>query len=160
MRTIFLGLAVGLLSVSAAVAEPAGDGVKVTDAWARASAGAASNGAAYVTLTGGKQADSLTGASTPVADMTMVHQSAMQGGQMHMSHVDALAVPAGQTVMLSPGGYHIMLMGLHKPLQAGDQFPLTLTFAHTQPTTVTVTVRALAGSDQMGSGQMGTGHTH
>jgi copper(I)-binding protein len=44
-----------------------------------------------------------------------------------MSAVDRLPLPAGKTVDLKPGGYHVMLMGLSGPLRAGDTVPLTLT---------------------------------
>jgi copper(I)-binding protein len=66
-------------------------------------------------------------------------------------------IPPGQTVTFTPGGTHIMLMGLKKPLAAGQSFPLTLTFTHAAPVTVEVKVRALGGGsggtmgDHMGS---------
>ena len=47
---------------------------------------------------------------------------------MKMRQVDAVPLPAGQAVTLSPGGYHIMLVDLKAPLVAGQSFPLTLTF--------------------------------
>ena len=50
------------------------------------------------------------------------------GGMMKMSAIDALALPAGKTVELKPGGYHVMLMDLAQPLKEGETVPLTLTF--------------------------------
>jgi hypothetical protein len=50
------------------------------------------------------------------------------GGMMSMKQVDAVPVPAGETVELKPGGYHVMLIGLTKDLSAGDTLDVTLTF--------------------------------
>ncbi len=47
---------------------------------------------------------------------------------MKMFPVDGLELPAGKTVKLAPGGYHVMLMGLNSPLQAGGRVPVSLTF--------------------------------
>jgi hypothetical protein len=155
MRTVLSALAVTLLASSAAFA--ASPDVQVTDVWARASAGAATTGAAYASLTAGEQGDRLTAASTPIAQTAEVHESTSEGGIMRMRPVPGLDIPAGKTVKLSPGGYHIMMFGLHQPLKAGQSFPLTLTFAHAAPVTVTVNVRPIgaAGGMQMDHGQMG-----
>jgi periplasmic copper chaperone A len=160
MRTLMSTLAATLLASSAAFA--ASPDVQVTDAWARASAGAATTGATYVSLTAGAQADRLTAASTPVAQSAQVHESTSEGGIMRMRPVPELDIPAGKTVKLSPGGYHIMMFGLHQPLKAGQSFPLTLTFAHAAPVTVTVNVRPIGAPampdramGDMDHGQMG-----
>jgi len=132
----------------------ADDGIMVHEAWARASAGASTTGAAYVTLMGGPHPDSLVGASTPVAATAQVHETINDNGVMKMRPVAAVPVPPGQMVIFAPGGTHIMLMGLKKPLTAGESFPLTLTFAHAAPVTVDVTVRALGQTAPM------EGHDH
>jgi hypothetical protein len=157
MRTLISILAAPLLVATllagtAAVAAP--PEMQVADAWARASAGAATTGAAYLSVTAGEQADRLTAVSTPVAQTAQVHQSTSEGGIMRMRAVPALDIPAGKTVKLSPGGYHIMMFGLHHPLKAGESFPLTLTFAHAAPVTVTVNVRPI-GAAAMQGGMMG-----
>jgi copper(I)-binding protein len=160
MRTLMSILAATLLASSAVFA--ASPDVQVTQPWARASAGAATTGAAYLSLTGGAQADRLTAASTPVAQTAEVHESTSEGGIMRMRPVPGLDIPAGKTVKLSPGGYHIMMFGLHRPLKAGESFPLTLTFAHAVPVTVTVHVRPIGAGAMpdrtmggMDHGQMG-----
>jgi hypothetical protein len=154
MRTLAVLLFATLLAAPVA----AQDAVTVRDAWARASAGATATGAAYVTLAGGATADALTGASTPVAATAEVHESSMQGGVMRMRAVPSIPVPAGRAVTLAPGGLHIMLMGLKRPLAAGDSFPLTLTFERAPPVTVDVPVRAIGGA-AAGGAPMG-GHEH
>lgn len=135
----------------------AGDAPSITvvHPWARASAGAAKAGAAYLTVTDTGAPDKLVGASTPVADTAQVHETINDNGTMKMRPVDGgLALPTGKAVSLSPGGYHVMLMGLKAPLKAGDTFPLTLNFQHAPPQTVTVTVEAGKGGMKMDHGDM------
>jgi len=121
-------------------APPRVDKITVHDAWARASAGNASAGAAYLTLIGGTEPDQVVGVTTQVAATAEVHESFTDGGVMKMRAAPALTVPAGKTVSLAPGGYHVMLMGLKQPLIAGQSFPLTVNFAHAAPVTVEVKV--------------------
>ena len=54
---------------------------------------------------------------------------ALDGGVMRMRAIDSLALPAGKTVELKPGGYHLMLLDLAQPLKEGDSVPVVLTFA-------------------------------
>lgn len=129
----------------------ADDGVVVHEAWARASAGAATTAAAYVTLMGGDQPDSLTGVSTPIAASAEAHETINDNGVMKMRPITAVPIPPREMVTFSPGGYHIMLMGLKHPLVAGQIFPLTLTFAHAAPVTVDVKVQAVGHAAPMGA---------
>jgi copper(I)-binding protein len=131
------------------------DGVMVEQAWARASAGNAATGAAYVTVMGGSEPDRLVGVSTPVAATAEVHESFTENGVMKMRAVTALPIPAGKSVTFSPGGYHVMLTGLKRSLVAGESFPLTFRFEHEQPVTVNVPIRAI-GRDTPVTGP--TGH--
>ena len=66
----------------------------------------------------------------------------MEGGMMKMDAVDKLALPAGKAVELKPGGYHVMLMDLVKPLKEGDTVPLQLTFEDKAGKKQTVEVKA------------------
>jgi len=122
----------------------AGDAPSVTidHPWARATAGNATTAAAYVTLTETGSADTLTGASTPAAKTAEVHETINDNGVMKMRPTGPLPLTAGTPVKMEPGGKHIMLIGLKAPLKAGDKFPLTLTFGHAAPVTVTVVVEA------------------
>ena len=144
-----LGAVFGGLMQPPAIALAADSDVTVHDAWARASAGAATTGAAYVTLMGGSQPDQLIGASTPVAATAEVHETINDNGVMKMRPLPGLAIPAGGTVTFAPGGTHIMMTGLKQKLTAGQSFPLTLKFAHTAPITVNVQVRGLSDHDHM-----------
>ena len=68
----------------------------------------------------------LVGVSTPVAGTAEVHEMKMDGDVMRMRAISKLDLPAGQTVELKPGGYHVMLMDLKQPLAPGSTVPLTL----------------------------------
>ena len=120
-------------------------GVTVPEAWARASAGAATTGAVYVTLKGGAQPDQLTAVSTPVAATAEVHETINDNGVMKMRPVHSVPIAANASLTFTPGGSHIMLTGLKRPLMAGQNFPLILTFAHAGSVTVDVDVRSLGG---------------
>jgi copper(I)-binding protein len=129
-----------LLAVPVAWADPP---PALSSAWARASTPHASAAAVYLTITDPGGPDRLIAASTPVAAAASVHESRMVGSVMQMRPVAALPVASGQTVVLAPGGYHVMLTGLRAPLLAGQHFPITLTFEKAGPVTATVTVRTL-----------------
>ena len=134
-----------LLSVSLLLCAAGDPAIQIDHPWARASAGAVRNGAAFLTLTQTGAADRLTGISTPAADMAMLHETIDDRGVMKMREVDGLALESGKPVILAPGGKHIMLMGLKAPLKEGSRFPMTLTFQHAPPMTVTVTVQGVGG---------------
>ena len=65
---------------------------------------------------------------SPVAGIVEVHEMRLEGDVMRMRAAPVLPLPAGQTVELKPGGYHVMLMDLNGPVKAGDAVPLTLVF--------------------------------
>jgi periplasmic copper chaperone A len=69
----------------------------------------------------------LVGAASPVAGIVEIHEMSMEGNVMKMRAVPALELPAGQPVSLKPGGYHVMLLDLKRPLKAGETVPVTLT---------------------------------
>ena len=68
----------------------------------------------------------------------------MGGGAMVMRQIMSLPLPAGETVELAPGGYHVMLIGLVDPLEVGDTIDVTLTMASGAVRTVTAEVRDTA----------------
>ena len=103
----------------------------------------------YLTLTTAT-ADRLVSASSPDANMVQIHESRIESGMMMMNEMrEGLALPAGETVALAPGGNHLMLLGVQEPLVAGDTVALTLTFETSPPLEVTATVGQppLADSD-------------
>lgn len=116
--------------------------ITVTEQWARASAEGAENGAAYMTIEASMN-DELTGASVDmmVAMDAQVHEMVMDAnGNMGMREVDEVEVKSGEALQLKPGGYHVMLMGLAKPLAVGDTITVTLTFTKAGDVVVQVPV--------------------
>ncbi len=101
--------------------------VKITEAWVRASAPGQSVGAAYMTLTS-PQDSALVYAETPAADSVEIHSMSMDNGVMKMRMLDELALKAGKPENLAPGGFHLMLFGLQKPLKAGENINFRLCF--------------------------------
>jgi periplasmic copper chaperone A len=137
IRRTLASLVLMALPVLAAAGTPA-----VSDAWARATPPGVDVGAVYVTITGGPADDRLVSASTERASMVHLHVVEESDGVATMRPVDGVAVPAGKRVVLAPKGTHIMLMGLARPLVAGESFPLALRFEKTGEQTVQVAVRA------------------
>jgi copper(I)-binding protein len=139
-RSFAPAAALALASCSPGANAPAA--LKITDAWARATVPGQTSAAAYLTIANsGEGSDRLVGASTPVATRTTLHSSSSEGGVMRMRMLgDGIAIPAGATVKLQPGGSHAMLTGLSAPLAKGGSFPLTLEFEKSGDRQVTVRV--------------------
>jgi hypothetical protein len=99
--------------------------VTVKEPWVRATVAQQKASGAFMTLTSTSDVK-LVSASSPVAETVEVHEMAIENDVMKMRAVSAIPLPAGKPVELKPGGYHVMLMGLKQPLQAGDTVPVTL----------------------------------
>ena len=106
-------------------AAPAADPIRVLDPWARATVPGQKVGGVYMEIVSSRNAR-LVGVSSPAAGTAEVHSMTMDGGTMRMRAVEALDLPAGTPVKLAPGGYHVMLFDLKKPLFVGQTVPLTL----------------------------------
>lgn len=102
----------------------------VSGAWSRATAPRAEIGAGYLTiLNQGKTSDRLISATSPRAAQVEIHTMTMAGGVMRMRPIrDGLPIPARGTAQLSPGGNHLMLVGLKTALKPGERVPVTLHF--------------------------------
>ncbi len=149
-------MAVLLAAAPAAFAQAGGTSkIDVEQPWARATPAGATTGAVYMTLGNTSDtADRLTAASSAVAGKVQIHEMAIVNGIMTMRQlVDGLAIPAGGSVTLKPGGYHVMLTGLKKRLIAGQTLPLTLTFAKAGTISITVPIQAI-GATRGGQGSM------
>jgi copper(I)-binding protein len=77
--------------------------------------------------------------------MVELHSMSMDGNVMKMRHIDAIDLPAGQTIELKSGGLHLMLMGLKAPLKDGDRLPMTLKFEKAGSIEVIVNVEKAEG---------------
>ena len=130
-------------ALSAAAPPPA---LSAQDAWVRATPGV-EVAAAYLTLhNGGTQPVVVNGVTSPVAGAAMIHESSLVNGQSTMRAHEPLRLGAGETVHFAPGGLHIMLHNLKRPLAPGDEVPLVLRLEGGGSLTVTARVRALGDS--------------
>ena len=134
-----------LLAAGAAHAQS----IEVKDAWIRGTVPAQRGTGAFMEITG-KNAVRLVGVASPVAQTVEIHNMTMTNGVMKMFAVEGIDVPAGKTVKLAPGGYHVMFMGLKQQMKPGDKVPLDLLLetADTKRETVSlqVEVRDIAGN--------------
>lgn len=120
-------------------------------AWAAETPRVAKTGAAYFTMAnGGPKADYLISVTSPIAQNVALHAHRMVGNVMQMAPVLGIAIPSGQTVALKPGGRHVMLIGLSKPLKDGDKIPLTLSFKHSGTVQVVAVVGLPPGARKKG----------
>ena len=101
--------------------------VAVLDAWARANAPGQTVGAAYMTLISA-QDSTMVKVESDIAGTVQIHSMSMDNGVMKMRMLEELPLPAGKAEKLAPGGFHLMLFDLKKPLTAGESVKLTLTF--------------------------------
>ncbi len=106
---------------------PTGQPVQVKDAWVRATVPGQKGTGAFMKITA-QTATRLVGISSPVAGVAEVHEMKMAGEVMTMRRVEGLDLPAGKTVELKSGAYHVMLMDLKQALAKGSTVPLTLIF--------------------------------
>lgn len=154
MRKLLL---VTLLSSTLASAQPAipdaKSDVQVTGAWARATVPGQAVSGAYMQIKSGTPLK-LVKAESAAAAMVEIHNMSMKDGVMSMSAVEGIDVPAGKTVELKPGGYHIMLMQLKSPIKEGGIVPIILTFEDAKKQQRTVSVSA------KGQTKAATDHNH
>ncbi len=102
--------------------------LQVEAPYARAVPPMARNSGAFMVLRNpGEQPVRVIGARSDVSEVTELHTHIHDRGVMRMRRVDFIEVPARGQVELKPGGYHVMLIGLKRPLQAGDPVHLVLT---------------------------------
>lgn len=116
-------------------------GVTVESAWVRATVPGQAATGAYLSLRSSGSA-ALVGVSSPVAAVADLHQMTLEGGVMKMRALPRLVLPAGKAVELKPGGYHIMLMDLKRPMVAGESVPLTLRIESAEGRTESIEVKA------------------
>lgn len=131
----------------------AGPAIEARDVWARPAMagdtgspggmGAAGTGAVFMRLVNdGRETDRLIGGRSDVAQVVEIHETVIEGEVMRMQMLaDGLRIPAEGEVVLQPGGYHVMLIGLQRDLAVGDEFELELEFEKSGTLTVRPEVR-------------------
>lgn len=121
MKKLMLGVLIACFSL-ASIAE-----VAVKDPWVRATVPHQQATGAFMQLTADQEAR-LVKAESPLAEAVEVHEMKMEHNVMKMRALPEFVLPAQKTVTLQPGGLHIMLTGLKRPVAAGELVPLTLVF--------------------------------
>ena len=130
----------------------AGD-IAIGHPWSRA-APANVTGAGFMRLrNSGAEADRLVAARAEIARAVELHNHIRDGEVMRMRPVPFIELPPGAEVVLAPGGYHMMLIGLKRPLVRGERVPVTLVFARAGEVAVELAVEAAGFTG-------GGGHTH
>ncbi|NUY55867.1 copper chaperone PCu(A)C [Salinivibrio sp. EAGSL] len=123
------------------------------DAYARVSAPGAPNSAAFMVLDNqSKVLKRVVSASTPAAKRVELHEHAMVDGMMEMRQIAQILVPKGEQVILKPGGLHVMLFDLVKPLEVGEHISLTLTTADGHTLTKQIPVKTVMAGMKHHSG--------
>ena len=131
--------------------------LEIGAAWARAMLAGQKAAGAYLTVTNkGGEADRLTGGASPLAGKVEVHTMEVVNDVMTMRPVEGgLEIPAGGSVELKPGSFHVMLMDVKTPFTEGETVPVTLKFEKAGEVELSLPVRAMTGA-----GGHDYGHDH
>ncbi|MBW0168866.1 MAG: copper chaperone PCu(A)C [Hydrogenophaga sp.] len=160
MKNLFL---CALLTVTASAWAQAPANVEVKDAWVRATVAQQKSTGAFMQLTA-KADTRVVEARSPIAGVTQIHEMAMEKDVMRMREVKGLALPAGQTVELKPGSYHVMLLDLKGQVKAGDVVPVTLVLegkdGQRSTLDIKATARPLGGAAAGGAAPAAAGGDH
>jgi periplasmic copper chaperone A len=111
----------GLLFSANAIAQD----IAVRNVWARATAPGQNTASIYLEIVSNADA-ALVGVTSPLAKSAQMHTMRTEGGVMKMRAVQRIELPARKSVMLAPGGLHIMLEGIGRPLREKDKIPIEL----------------------------------
>lgn len=146
-KPLLIPVALIVLAGTLATCGGSDDGkLQISDAWSRTPAVTQENGAVYMTIQSPVDVQLIkVGVPASIAGKAELHGTVASGSGgdsvMSMRPASALDLPAGQDVVLEPGGSHVMLLKLAKPLQSGETFPLTLTLEKAGEVQVDATVR-------------------
>jgi periplasmic copper chaperone A len=140
-----------LITAAALIATPASaqnyklGSLEIDQPWTRATPPTAKAGGGFLTITNkGTTPDRLVAARSAASDKVEIHEMKMDGSVMRMRELDkGLEIPAGATVTLKPGGYHIMFMELKAPFAKDAKVPVTLVFEKAGSIDVPFTVQAM-----------------
>lgn len=131
----------------------------VENAWVRASVPGQQATGAFMRITA-KEPTQLVSVSTPVAGVAEVHEMKMEGDVMRMRPAGAIELPVGKAFELKPGGYHLMLQDLKKPLDNGSTVPLTLVFRNAKGVETRMDLRLPVAVQPPAGGGMAMDHKH
>ena len=127
MRRIAIATAAFCAAVSVYAADAKVGNLSIDDVWARTGQPGQVS-AAYFEVKNKGAADKIVSANCDCAKATELHNVKMIDGAMKMYQVQAMDIPADGELKLKPGSYHIMLIGLNRPLVAGETLPIKVKF--------------------------------
>jgi copper(I)-binding protein len=127
--------------------------VSVKDAWIRATVPQQKATGAFFQIQSSENAR-LVAVQTSAAGIAEIHEMKMDNNIMKMRQLESLDLPAGKTVELKPGSFHLMLMDLKKQIKPGDVIPMTLTIEAKEKKQVTIEVKVKARSLNSAEGHM------
>ncbi len=139
-RVMFGGAMLAVTAIACARAKPAG-AVQVLDAWARPADSGATGGVYLVLKNTDTAALHITSFETPISTSTEAHETMMHGDVAAMDMKTELVIEKGATLTMKPGGTHLMLMHLTRPLTPREAVPVTLRFSDGRTFGVTAHVR-------------------
>jgi len=147
-RRFSLAAAIALLAVPAIAHDYKLGTLEVSHPWTRATPPTAQAGGGFLTVTNkGTTSDRLVAVRSSASDKVEIHEMKMDGNVMRMRELEkGLEIPAGATVMLKPGGFHIMFMGLKAPFAKDAKVPVTLVFEKAGNLDIALDVEALGAS--------------
>lgn len=158
MKPMFSILTVMALSTAAIAHEYSAGGIAIDHPMAFETTAKA--GAGYMTITNsGDAADALIEVKADFPRV-MIHQTVEEDGIAKMQHTDRVELPVGEVVELSPGGFHVMFMGLDEPLVEGAEIPATLVFENAGEVEVTFNVEARTAESHDHSEHDHSDHSH
>jgi len=129
-----------LLSLSTLLAS----NIKINDAYARATPPGLPNSAAFMSISNDTTANvHILKATSSIAKFVELHTHDMKNGVMKMYQVPKITIPKKGKVVLQPGGFHIMLIGLYKPLKKGETITLTLELSNGEAKTITAPIKSV-----------------
>ncbi|PLY09294.1 MAG: hypothetical protein C0626_09870 [Arcobacter sp.] len=156
-------LLLALLSASTLFAS----NIEVKDSYIRATPPGLPNSAAFMTVKNNTDKTiAVLKATSDVSKVVELHTHSMKDGVMKMYQVPKIDVPANGITELKPGGFHVMLIGLHKPLKVGEEVTYTLEFSNGETITITAPIKTVMGGMMnknmkkgmsCGSGKCGSG---
>jgi periplasmic copper chaperone A len=121
--------------------------VEIIDAWSRATPPGAKVAAGYLTIRNKSASpERLVGASAAIAARIETHIVERQGEVMRMREVKGYDVPAKGSFELKPGGPHLMLVDIKRPLAAGEKIPVVLRFRNAGEIRTDLEVKGLGAS--------------
>ena len=150
------------MATEPALPEPEPGKLTIVDVRARPAPLAGGTGAVYFTVLNGLDQDiRLVSASTSAANVVETHETVSENSVMRMIPLpDGYAIPAGEALVLKPGGKHIMLIDVVRPLQPGDEFSLTVNFDNGESIELTVPVLDMEMQMPMQSMEHGSSHDY